>query len=269
MIQIKNLNTGFIHIVRPTMFPDGTSQVWKLPLNNIGGFCRVMWNFESEAELIHLIQLITLLHVSGIHIDELYVPYLPYGRQDKHASNEATFALLPFLHMLPELTAFCMTLDAHSNVSSGVFSSYSPLKYIKRAIKGSRADVLVFPDSGAKTRSLTSDLPVRDFVVLDKNRDQSTGQILSQIIDKSASNYSALAGRRLLIVDDICDGGWTFTSAAKLLRETEPSIASIDLYVTHGIFSKGFECLHQAGIREIYTTKSLIKNNFGFDLEEF
>jgi ribose-phosphate pyrophosphokinase len=38
-----------------------------------------------------------------------------------------------------------------------------------------------------------------------------------------------------LIVDDICDGGRTFLEIAKILKARGAS--SIELYVTHGIFS--------------------------------
>ena len=40
------------------------------------------------------------------------------------------------------------------------------------------------------------------------------------------------------VVDDLCDGGATFISIAKLLRETY-KFGELNLYVTHGLFSKG------------------------------
>jgi ribose-phosphate pyrophosphokinase len=276
MIIIKNSGTGFTHQVRPTIFPDGTSQVWKLPVEDLRSSCRVTWHFEHEGELMHLLQLLDLCNCHGIDLDLVYIPYLPYGRQDKEVTNESTFALVSFLNALD--SCICVdyaTLDAHSSLSNNHapwIESFSSARYIRRAIENSGANVIVYPDKGALARygkAIPRRPSITEYVVLDKVRDQSTGQILSQIIDKSASRYETLAGKRLLIVDDICDGGWTFTSATKLLMETEPSIASIDLYVTHGIFSKGRQVLHDAGIRNIYTTKSLIKNTDGYDLEEF
>ena len=56
MILLKNSNTGKTIELNPTVFPDGTSQVWKiegvLDYNLI-----VYWYYEKEVELLHLMQL--------------------------------------------------------------------------------------------------------------------------------------------------------------------------------------------------------------------
>jgi ribose-phosphate pyrophosphokinase len=57
-----------------------------------------------------------------------------------------------------------------------------------------------------------------------------------------------------VIVDDICDGGRTFTEIAKAIRTQVPN-ARIYLVVTHGIFSAGFEELEKY-FERIYTTNS-------------
>lgn len=46
------------------------------------------------------------------------------------------------------------------------------------------------------------------------------------------------------VVDDLCDGGATFISIAKLLRE-EYEFNELNLYVTHGLFSRGKSELQQ------------------------
>jgi len=56
----------------------------------------------------------------------------------------------------------------------------------------------------------------------------------------------------LLIVDDICDGGGTFTLLAKAICEVKPD-CNIDLVVSHGIFSRG---LPIEGIRHVFATDS-------------
>ena len=60
-----------------------------------------------------------------------------------------------------------------------------------------------------------------------------------------------LSNRRILIVDDICDGGATFVGLAKELRAA--GAKKVYLYVTHGIFSKG---LPLEGIDKVFTTDS-------------
>jgi ribose-phosphate pyrophosphokinase len=66
--------------------------------------------------------------------------------------------------------------------------------------------------------------------------------------------------RDFLIVDDICDGGRTFIELAKVLRPL--TSGQVKLYVTHGIFSAGFEAL--AGLDRIF-----VANPFPADLPGF
>src|SRR5271165_6478993 len=100
MIKIRTLDKieNIEYIVIPTIFPDNTSQCWKLPnefLNSLS--VKVTWNFENERELIDLLSLKKLLYrAKNTH---LHIPYLPFARQDKNISNETTFNL----HILAEL----------------------------------------------------------------------------------------------------------------------------------------------------------------------
>lgn len=265
MIQIKNLVTGEIKNVVPTMFPDGTSQVWKVNYPSFkGNTFAVIWHFEHESELIHVLQLLDLLFYNNYNVVELYIPFLPYGRQDKEISNMSTFALHTFASVIRSYVkkyGFTVsTLDVHSR--QFLIKNYSAEPYINKAIYESTADVIIYPDRGAGNRYILGDIP---FVILEKERDQITGQILGIKFSEETINVE-IEGKRVLIVDDIADGGATFIGAAKLLYEHE--VDSVSLYVTHGIFSKGFECLYTAGIDQIYTTQSLLKNDFGYSLVE-
>jgi phosphoribosylpyrophosphate synthetase len=280
MISIINkskANKTNIQRVTPTMFPDGTSQVWKLDLDryqfdgNKNSSVKIVWNFEQEAELIWVNQLITLLDSAEVAIDELYIPYLPYARQDKPVSNISTFAKTVFLRsLLSESVGKLSTLDAHSGHVA--IESYSAQPYINKALLEFKPDVIVFPDAGAFDRYqgqiISSDVAV---LVLDKVRDQATGVITSLTLDLLKTSADLMGNEkqqqyRMLIIDDICDGGATFINAALFLHEKYP--CEIALYVTHGIFSKGYESMINAGITEFFTTQSLIKNTTGYALKE-
>jgi phosphoribosylpyrophosphate synthetase len=274
MISIKFKDK--IQVVSPTKFPDGTTQVWKL--QSLSEYqdkeVSVIWNFEEEAELIWINQLLELLWYSKVNIDELYIPYLPYARQDKEITNETTFALRTFFAMIdPHRRAKRIScLDIHSYNLRII--SYTPEHYINKAIAESDSNILVFPDKGAYDRyiRLFPDMP---FIVLKKNRDQLTGNITGMGIDFDATPQKILnvpVGEALsfLIVDDICDGGATFIGAAKVLHDNFH--CDLSLYVTHGIFSKGFKGMQDAGIGKFFTTNSLIQNKekygIGYDLIE-
>lgn len=272
MLIVKNVKTNVHHQIQPTVFPDGTSQVWKLPLEKYGNCVSVCWFFEKEAELIHLRQLLDLLSSEDIDVVAVYIPFLPYGRQDKEIDNNSTFALHTFLDLLPKNVNY-VTLDVHSqNVlkNSGCrFHNITPIDYIQTAIKDCEADIICYPDWGARERYFDLKTGILEWITMKKIRDQSTGNIVSQDIDFDRSFFRSLPGKTILIIDDLCDGGWTFTLAAKWLRELNPSIGSINLYVTHGIFSKGRAVLHDGGIDKIFTTRSLRHNIDGYELPFF
>lgn len=72
---------------------------------------------------------------------------------------------------------------------------------------------------------------------------------------KIYSNGFDMTNKKLLVIDDICDGGGTFVLLANELKKHNPTRFS--LFVTHGIFSKGVEVLYDAGYSSVITTDSL------------
>lgn len=244
--------------VNATIFPDKSSQVWKLPnelitqvtssTDNIP-VANIKWIFEGDHEVFQVMQLVSLLH--EIVPDEitlnLDVPYMPYGRQDKRITNQSCFALQVFsmvLMMFDEVTTF----DLHNPQSLAEFEfikNVMPTEKIKAIIEEHRVDSLVFPDKGALARygSLVSNI---ETFSADKVRDQLTGDITGLKMDTTPKE-----GATILVQDDICDGGRSFTELAKLLLPLSPS--KLILYVSHGIFSKGTQCIFDAGYTHIYT----------------
>jgi ribose-phosphate pyrophosphokinase len=256
-------------VVSPTIFPDGTSQVWKLDLAGITS-AKIVWDFEQEAELIWVNQLIALLQAESIAITELFMPYLPYARQDKPIGNNATFAKSVFLSMLnTQNIAKISTLDAHSFDKQ--IESYAASAFIEKALQQFAPAIVVFPDKGAFERyqnAFNSDAYL--ILTLDKVRNQATGEITALTVEASRTSPELLVKQpekptKLLIIDDICDGGATFNNSAIYLHQHYN--CKIGLYVTHGIFSKGFDKMIASGISQFFTTQSLKKNKDGFAID--
>lgn len=258
--------------IKPTIFPDGTSQVWQLPddvknylieCQTIDSHAVVRWDFQSESEIIHVCQLAHLARTEYNDVKLLLdVPYLPYGRQDKSVSNDATFALITFARIINCFYNCIRTVDAHSNkleqINNYFPSSYPkcinifPKKEIEKAIKYSRADFACYPDKSAKERYAKHiDLPA---VYMDKVRNQSTGAITGLEWHVDCLHYD-LKDKSIIVIDDICDGGRTFIECAKLLKTA--GVRCMSLYVSHGIFSKGLEPLENAGYSEVFTKEGL------------
>lgn len=262
MITIETLMGKYV--VTPTIFPDGTSQVWKLPNEVTSLFTmNITWNFESEREIIDLFSLRVLTGKAKWH---LHIPYLPYARQDKEGDNDSTFNLTVFAHLINELkctSVYAVDVHNHSAASDLIhnFHNIDVTDLQNRAIGNFEADVIAFPDSGAFTR-YGNKLNMKT-LIFEKKRNQATGAIEGH---KLTSFPTIDPYAKVLIVDDLCDGGATFISVAKALHEVSPDI-EVGLYVTHGVFSRGREHLLNNGITRLYFTNSLPKNfNDGYEV---
>jgi ribose-phosphate pyrophosphokinase len=238
--------------LQPTIFPDGTSQVWQLPtwlLQSMEYW--VDWRYENESELLQLIQLKTL---TGICPWYLYVPYLPYARQDKDIDNNASWSLHSFASVLNLLECDSVTaLDAHNPFAAKKLIKNFVNKPIydihAKVLDQIKPDIIIFPDKGAYDRY--PHLHNYPYALCRKQRDQATGRITKYEIDQTDLTKYATA----LVVDDLCDGGATFLMLMKEL----PIGLNTSLFVTHGVFSKGTADLFNAGYR-IICTNSFIKS---------
>ncbi len=247
MIYLNNV------LITPTIFPDKTSQVWKLPgelLADIqdAGYYEVTWDFQSEAEFMHLAQLKHLLEelFPGLSA-QLYLPYLPYARQDKDVSNKQTFALHTFSKLLNSLKfSEVIFFDCHSDIAIEQINfsgSLRPKKEILSYIDLLKADTICFPDIGAEQRYDLGHEISR--ICGNKILASETGLINHYDVIGDAKD------KTVLIVDDICDGGMTFILLAKKLKEMHAK--EIHLFVSHGPFTKGVQVLKDAGINRIFT----------------
>ena len=246
--------------IKPTIFPDQTSQVWQLDrslLSNPTGPFSVKWWFSKEDELIHLSQLKMLLDELHYYIPKLlYIPYLPYARQDKDTSNSDTFALTPFCGMLNRMSwDTIFAFDPHSDTAGrqiARFVSVAPTFNLTPLI--ATHDVVIFPDQGAYRR-YRSDIEGKPYFVAEKVRDQQTGRITEYDIPNLTGQ---LKGKKVLVIDDLCDGGATFKLLANLFHNVKNKVekpVELNLYVSHGVFSKGLSGLLN-WYNRIYTTNS-------------
>ncbi|ALH47104.1 putative ribose-phosphate pyrophosphokinase [Escherichia phage SUSP2] len=182
--------------------------------------------------------------------------YLPNARYDRHMFKGDAAALKVFANLVNamDFDAVC-ALDAHSDVADNLFKCFQniPQKEVAAHYASEPTiDFLVAPDAGAAKKIAETAKEVdKPYVTMAKVRDLKTGEITGMRLLDDVD----LTGKTVLIIDDICDGGRTFIEAAKYLREA--GAAKVELYVTHGIFSKGVENLLDNGISHIYTTDSL------------
>lgn len=237
--------------VNTTRFPDNTTQVWKLPeewLNEERA--TIWWDYSHEGELIELAQLKDLLEASGVKRVYLNIGFLPFGRQDKSIANDATFALHSFAKLLNaiEFTEIFI-MDPHSTVALALINrsqAVYPHGPVNRAFKMTNSEIVCYPDKGAKDKYQNL-YKFEARIYGNKTRDQATGRITGYELHGSCQD------RRILIVDDICDGGATFKILAAELYDK--GAEDVNLFVTHGLFSQGLKPLLSAGISRIFTNE--------------
>lgn len=219
----------------------------------------VIARIQEPADIMQLILVKEVLDRHTIGARHLTVPYFPYGRQDRVTSRGTAFSLKSFCWIVNSLSFNSVDIfDPHSDVTTALLGNSTVVSqlalvqqnpglcdYIKKNVTA-----LIAPDSGAykKASHIATHFQLPLFTAT-KIRDTSTGEITgTRILDD-------VSGHNLLIVDDICDGGRTFVELAKELRLQGSS--SIALYVTHGIFSKGYAPF-KGLIDRIYTTNTFL-----------
>ena len=201
---------------------------------------------------------------------ELYSLYVPYARQDRYCEQGEAFGVRTFARLLNSLNfSRVVVADPHSEVTPAVINNLQimPQHEIAFYMLGWKLRMdnfeLVSPDGGAlkKIFKLGTQMNLKVHCA-DKIRDTATGDIIRT--DISVQDFG---GANLMIVDDICDGGRTFIELAKVLRDR--NAGRIELFVTHGIFSKGlkelnehFDCIHAFNVwdHNVDRQRKLVRN---------
>jgi len=191
----------------------------------------------------------------------LNMPYIPYARQDRVCNPGEALSIKVFCDLINNMNFDkVIVADPHSDVAPALLNNCVVIsqqeilqKFEGLKNKFSKKEItLVSPDAGAEKKILKVAQHFGGLEILHatKIRDTTNGQITSTELIAPF----VIGDKDFLIVDDICDGGMTFIKLAEEIKKFQPK--SISLYVTHGIFSKGYLPLLEAGISEIYTTDS-------------
>jgi ribose-phosphate pyrophosphokinase len=247
-------------------FPDGQQSITILEIQNreywfIENPVLIVSRFNSFADLELIILANKALREIGSTKIELLVPYFLGGRSDRKfelgSSNYLKTVICPTVNLqnFDKVTVF----DPHSDVLEACLNNFVKGDNIGLAIFALReiqkeGVVLVSPDAGAlkKVYHVAESLDIQDIIIASKHRDIKTGQITHTEVP-GVERYSETS--KFVIIDDICDGGRTFTEIAKEIRAFYPE-AKIYLIVSHGIFSAGMAPLN-AAFDGIFTTNSI------------
>lgn len=210
---------------------------------------------DTCPDIMRIALAVDALRAAGVKEITLYLPFVPYARQDRRALPGEPLSIKVFAALLNTLRLDeVVIVDPHSDVTPALIDNVrvipqESLAYtaVERILEHSGRLIklaVVAPDLGAakKAKKLQDLLRANGLTVGliqgDKRRDPETGAIAGfRVLDGEPSAYD-----HLLLVDDICDGGGTFIGLGQELQRSGGKTMS--LFTTHGIYSKGVAELH-------------------------
>ena len=247
-------------------FPDGTSALRLSPKNTLNFFEAIkpayfiQWLYDNDSECMQLWHLVHHLRSTGDVRLYLEMPYIPNARMDRVKKSDEVFTLkwfAQFINMLKFDTVW--VLDPHSNVVMALIDNIKTMNvkwYIDHAIQQMVSydmnPLLCYPDEGAAKRY--SEIIPMEYTFCIKHRDWRSGKIERLELTEP----DKIRGRNILIVDDICSRGGTFTHTAKALKDA--GAETIMLYVTHceSTIQQG-TVLTDGLIDHVFTTDSILR----------
>ena len=242
----------------------------------------IVVNNSNSDTLVDILLVIDILNRNLIGASiTLDFTYLPYSRQDKIHDNGESLSLSVFLKLLIDKCAYIKVLDMHNISWAENRTIEERLMMEKFIIKEIRYDNFINVldknrpmsnkifdpettkvlciDKGSVQRSSDAakifNLEILDNLKKTRHSDRSITYDTSElVIDKNV--------KKIVIFDDICDGGRSFIEIAKILKEKKETIKLV-LCVTHGIFSQGLAELKKY-FKEIYVDD----NNYNLNMLE-
>ncbi|MBI4434232.1 ribose-phosphate pyrophosphokinase [Candidatus Uhrbacteria bacterium] len=234
--------------------------------------------------LVDLLILLHALHASGARSIVLAIPYLAYARQDRSDRPQASVTIALLARLLETAGADRIVLvDPHSDAAVRAFRVpvriIDPLPEIVQSraldnfclspssrggagggVRGTRVGgalraVIAAPDAGARDRAqrLARLLGARDVVVLRKGRPRPN---VARVAALTPADQRRVAGRPVVLVDDIIDTAGTITAAAQRLRAA--GATHIAILATHAVLSgPAIDRLRRARIDRIVVSDSL------------
>ena len=244
-------------------FPDGEVQLdIKDNLVNFKKRVVVVTKICNANDLFVLLQAQDILERLCIDFD-VVITYLMTQRSDRLFSIGRPFSLNIVAKLLKGTSVYILephNFDAILRLMT--CTDVDSLDYDSRVIKyereaEERTTMILYPDAGAKDRYEPVFPNPSMYLVGEKVRDVSTGQITDyniKMIDGSEITIPDSV-KKIVIVDDLCDGGRTFIGAwQKLIEYTKPDV-KICLDVVHAVQETGIRKVCEA-FDEVIVTNS-------------
>lgn len=250
-------------------FPDGENRIRlpdRLPEQVI--LCRSL--NDPNAKLVELLLTAATARELGARRLTLVAPYLCYMRQDKafHPGEavsqrvvghwlarhfDALISVDPHLHRVHRLSEAVPVETALSVSAAALLGRYAAQRFDNPLLLGPDEESAQWVESAAEAGGL-------DCAVAHKQR-RSDHSVQVTLPDVDAQ------GRNVVLIDDIASTGCTLARAAEALYAQGAS--AVHAIVTHAlVVDQAEQRLHEAGIRNLYSTDSITHHSNSIALAE-
>ena len=203
--------------------------------------------YENPNEFImNIIFAADCLKRQGVSVD-LFIPCLPYARQDRKNGRNVALTSSVVLKMFENYFDKIYVMDLHAPQLEGYISkpliNLNPdnifLEVIRKEIKKHNYKtfsedwkwVVVSPDAGGVKRAKRfADALGLPIAIIHKTRDPITNKSISHTL------IGDVTGKNCIIVDDMIDSGGTLVDANNMLKEQ--GAKEVLLTISHGVLSK-------------------------------
>lgn len=245
------------HEIAVHRFPDGESLVQVEPSPPTALLYRSL--DDPNTKLVELLLAAFALRENGATRVILIAPYLAYMRQDTafHAGEAVSQHVIG--RLLADHFDSLLTVDPHlhrthsiAEIMPGIEAvSITAAPVLSRAIDVSDQPLLVAPDAEARQWAEAVASPRRlDVLVAEKQRNGDR-QVAVRFPDAER-----VAGRPVVVIDDVISSGQTMAEAALRLREAGAS--RIEALATHCLAApRDLDRLRAAGIARVRTTDTV------------
>jgi ribose-phosphate pyrophosphokinase len=241
-------------------FPD--NEVWVTIDENVRGedvFVIQSTSYPANDNLMELLICIDALKRASARRITAVMPYFGYARQDRKTGGRTPISAKLVANLITRAGADrVLTMDLHSGQIQGFFDiptdnlQSAPLmaQDIKSNYSKASELLIVSPDVGGVVRALAVASRLNaELAIVDKRR---SGPGKSEV----ANIIGDVAGRRLIIFDDIVDSAGTLCSAAQSLMDA--GAAEVSAYITHGVLSgAATERVKNSVLKELVITDSI------------
>jgi ribose-phosphate pyrophosphokinase len=238
------------------------NEAWVTIEENVRGedvFVLQSTSFPANDNLMELLVCIDALKRASAKRITAVTPYFGYARQDRKVGGRTPISAKLVANLITRAGADrVLTMDLHSGQIQGFFDiptdnlQAAPLMAddIKAHYRDCGDLLIVSPDVGGVVRALALARRLNAGLAIVDKRRQGPG------VSEVANIVGDVAGRRLIIFDDIVDSGTTLCSAAKSL--VDAGAAEVSAYIIHGVLSgEAVERVNASVLKELVVTDSI------------